>query len=55
MITGSLFQSSLKIVDEYERKLNYAKENTDLPDTPNYEAIKKFSMSVSERIVRGEI
>lgn len=44
-----------ELVDEYEKKLNYAKENTDLPDNPNYKEINEFVMSVNERVVRGEI
>lgn len=44
-----------EIVDDFEKKLEYAKENTDLPDKPNYKAIKDFSMSVNERIVKGEV
>lgn len=43
------------IVDEFEAKLNIAKETTDLPDNPDYHKINKFIMSVNERIVKGEI
>lgn len=41
-----------EIVDDFEKRLEYAKENTDLPDKPNYKEIKEFAMSVNERIVR---
>lgn len=44
-----------ELVDEYEKKLKYAKENTELPNNPDYQRIKEFVMSVNERIVRGEI
>ena len=44
-----------EIVDDFEKKLEYAKNNTDLPDKPNYKGIRDFSMSVNERIVRGDI
>lgn len=44
-----------KMVDEYEKKMNYAIENTSLPEEPNYKKIDEFAMSVNERIVRGEI
>lgn len=44
-----------EMVDEFEKKLEYAKENTDLPDKPDFEAIKEFSISVNERIVKGEV
>lgn len=44
-----------EMVDDFEKKMEYAKENTDLPDKPNYKAIQEFMMSVNERIVKGEI
>lgn len=44
-----------EMVDDLEKRLEYAKENTDLPDKPNYNKIKDFVMSVNERIVKEEI
>lgn len=44
-----------ELVDEYEKRLNYAKENTSLPDVPDRKRIKKFKMYVNERIVRGDV
>lgn len=44
-----------EMVDEYEKRLDYAKNNTDLPDNPNYKAINEFVASVNERVVKGEI
>ena len=44
-----------EIVNDLEKKLDYAKENTDLPEKPNYKEINEFVMSVNERIVRGDI
>lgn len=44
-----------EMVDEYEKRLDYAKENTDLPDSPNYKRINEFVAYVNERVVRGEI
>ena len=35
--------------------LEYAKENTSLPDKPDYKRIDEFKMSVNERIVKGDI
>lgn len=43
-----------EMVDDYENKLNYAKLNTSLPDTPDYNKISEFVMSVNERVVKGE-
>ena len=44
-----------EMVDEYEKKLEYAKQNTSLPDNPNYKEINEFVASVNERVVKGEI
>lgn len=44
-----------EMVDEYEKKMEYAKENTDLPDKPNYKKIQEFVMDVNEKIVKDEI
>lgn len=44
-----------EMVNKYEKKLEYAKENTSLPDNPNYKEINEFVASVNERVVRGEI
>ena len=43
-----------EILNEYEKRFEYAKENTSLPDKPNYKAIDEFKMYVNERIVKGE-
>lgn len=44
-----------ELVKSLEERLEYAKLHTELPEKPNYKAIRDFSMSVNERIVRGEI
>lgn len=44
-----------ELVDSLEKRLEYAKENTSLPDKPDYKKIDEFKMSVNERIVKGEI
>lgn len=43
------------IVNDYEKRLTYAKENTDLPEKPDYKKINEFMISVNERIIKGEI
>jgi hypothetical protein len=43
------------MVDEYEKRLEYAVENTSLPEKPNTKAINEFLMSVNERVVKGII
>lgn len=42
------------LLNEYEKKFDYAKEHTNLPDSPNYKKINEFVMSVNERIVKNE-
>lgn len=44
-----------EMVDDFEKKMEYAKENTDLPDKPNYKKIQEFVISVNEKIVKNEI
>lgn len=43
------------MVNECEKKLEYAKANTSLPEHPNYKKINEFVMSVNERIIKDEI
>jgi len=42
-----------EMVDELEKRLEYAKEHTSLPEKPDYNAIDEFVMSVNERVVKG--
>lgn len=37
-----------------EQRLDYAKENTSLPETPDLAQIEAFQMEVNERVVRDE-
>lgn len=41
------------MVSEYEKRLEYAVENTSLPEKPDYDKINEFLMSVNERVVKG--
>ena len=43
-----------EMVDDYEKRLDYAKLNTNLSDNPDYKKINEFVMDVNERIVKGE-
>ena len=43
------------LLNEYEKRFEYAKRNTSLPDSPDYERIQEFAMEVNERIVKGEL
>ena len=42
----------MEMVAAYERRLEYAKENTGLPDSPDYAAIEEFVMEVNEKVVK---
>lgn len=43
------------LVDECEKRFEYAKQNTSLPDYPDYKKINEFKVYVNERIVKGEV
>lgn len=43
-----------EMVDDYEKRLDYAKLNTSLPDNPDYNKINEFVMDVNERVVKNE-
>ena len=43
------------MVNEYEKRLEYAVANTSLPDKPDYNKINEFLMSVNERVVKDLI
>lgn len=48
-------QEFYDLLNEYEKRFEYAKKNTSLPDVPDYRRINEFKMYVNERIVKGEI
>lgn len=43
-----------EMVNQYEKRIEYAKNNTSLPDKPDYNKINEFVASVNERVVKGE-
>lgn len=43
------------MVDEYEKRLDYARKNTSLPEEPDIRKINDFAASVNERVVKGEL
>jgi predicted nucleotidyltransferase len=47
-------QEFYKIVDDMEKKLDYLKEHTGLPDTVDREKIDDFVASVNERVITNE-
>lgn len=52
---GHPIDSFYDIINEFERRMEYAAENTSLPDKPDHKRIKEFQMSVNERVVLGSI
>ena len=43
------------LLNLYENRFEYAKNNTCLPDKPDYKRINEFKMSVNEKVVKGEL
>ena len=52
---GGFDESFYDLVSEYEKRLRYAAENTNLPDEPDVRRVQEFVMRVNERVVRDEI
>lgn len=53
--SGHPIEGFYDIINEFEKRMNYAAENTSLPEKPNHKRIKEFQMSVNERIVLEHI
>ena len=49
---GSYDPVFFEMIDEMERRLQYAAQNTVLPDKPDYKQIEEFVISVNERRLR---
>lgn len=43
-----------EMVDELEKRLDYDKKNTDLPEVPDYKRINEFVMAVNESVIIHE-
>ena len=52
--TGTYQKEFFDMVDEYEKKLEYAINNSSLPEQPNKKRIEEFVMSVHEKVITGE-
>lgn len=46
---GTYRQEFFEMVDDFEKRLAYAKENTSLPDKPDMKLVEEFVMSVNRR------
>ena len=51
---GTYQNEFFELVNEYEKRLEYAVSNSGLPEQPDYKRIEEFVMSVNERVIAGE-
>lgn len=49
---GTFRPEFFEMVDEYEKRMDYAKKNTSLPEKPDYKRIEDFTMRVNELAVK---
>ena len=52
---GTFHESFYEMLSEFEKKLHYAADNTDLPEEPDMEKVQELVMAINERVVRDEI
>ena len=51
---GTFNSSFFDLINTYEKRLEYDKNNTNLPEQPNIKLVEDFVISVNEQIVKGE-
>jgi predicted nucleotidyltransferase len=51
---GTFNSSFFDLINTYEKRLEYDKNNTNLPEQPNIKQVEEFVISVNEQIVKGE-
>ncbi len=52
---GTFSQEFYDLLSDYEKRLDYAAKNTELPDKPNMKQIEEFVMHINEKVIRDEI
>lgn len=52
---GTFHESFYELLSDFEKKLHYAAENTDLPEEPDMTKVQELVMTINERVVRDEI
>ena len=52
---GTYKDSFYDILADFEKRLHYASENTDLPEEPDMKKVQELVMTINERVVRDEI
>ena len=48
---GTYRPEFFEMVSDLEKRLNYAKQNTSLPDNPDTKKVEEFVMSVNRRAI----
>lgn len=48
---GTYMDEFFQMVNDFEKRMNYAKQNTSLPKQPDYHAVEEFVMSVNRRAI----
>lgn len=52
---GTFHDSFYDILADFEKRLEYASENTDLPEEPDMKKVQELVMTINERVIRDEI
>lgn len=52
---GQPMEAFYDLLNEYEKRFEYAKNHTSLPDLPDYKRIDEFQMDINECIVKGKL
>lgn len=52
---GTFKDSFYEMLADYENRLHYASENTDLPEKPDMKHVQDLVMTINERVIRDEI
>ena len=51
---GTYQNEFFELINEYEKRLKYAVENSSLPVQPNCKLVEEFVVSVNERVINGD-
>ena len=52
---GTFSDSFYDMMREYERRLHYGAEHTDLPAKPDFKRVQELVMTINEMVIRDEI
>lgn len=54
-VDGTFREEFYEMISDFENRLHYAAENTDLPEEPDFSKVQDLVMTINERVVRDEI